>query len=201
MKEQTSEKADPITRTTRCVNEDELAEAAAQARRLDKVQVPARKGWATRKVLDVTVDTENLEVRISVSGGRRVTATAFSEASELTTDKSDQVTLHELGHRMEHTNPRVLWMQEVFYRRRTTDHEHGGLTETVSYRGSAEEWVRPDGFVDDYIGKDYQGRAYEVLSVGMESIFGGSRGALVGADHERVDHDHRAFVLGLLATT
>lgn len=75
----------------------------------------------------------------------------------------------------------------------------------------------PDGFVVPYVGRVYDepeptifsmfgpppepvGDAYEVLSVGMEAAFGGRYGGLQGHGRWKPDEDHRAFVLGVLAT-
>lgn len=42
--------------------------------------------------------------------------------------------------------------------------------------------------------------AFEVMSVGMDSIMGGRQGALIGVGGYKADSDYRNFVLGVLAT-
>jgi hypothetical protein len=37
------------------------------------------------------------------------------------------------------------------------------------------------------------------MAVGIESLFSGHLGGLVGTGKNRVDHDHRGFVLGTMA--
>ena len=178
---------------------EELAERLAEYEVGAKVDVWAKGRFAKRKVLAVTVDEDDLSFTVEIEGGRVTTARTYTSASELTTDKSKRVTIHEVAHRMEHTNPEVLALEGAFYRRRVTSDE-GEIEPTTSYMGSRRERVRSDGFVDPYVGKDYDGgRAYEVLSVGMEAVFAGSMGSLLGVDHRAADLDHRAFVLGLLA--
>lgn len=191
-------KAEPQKRTVRARTPEELAERLADYKVGEKTDVWARGRFAKRKVLAVTVDEDDLSFTVEIEGGRVTTARTYTSASELTTDKSERVTIHEVAHRMEHTNPDVLSLESAFYRRRVTG-DDGEIEPTTSYMGSRRERVRSDGFVDPYVGKDYDGRAYEVLSVGMEAVFAGSMGGLIGVDHRAADPDHRAFVLGLLA--
>ena len=193
-------KAEPQKRTVRARTPEELAERLADYKVGEKTDVWARGRFAKRKVLSVTVDEDDLSFTVEIEGGRVTTARTYTSASELTTDKSERVTIHEVAHRMEHTNPDVLALESAFYRRRVTG-DDGEIEPTTSYMGSRRERVRSDGFVDPYIGKEYGDppRAFEVLSVGMESVFAGSMGGLLGVDHRASDLDHRAFVLGLLA--
>ena len=64
-----------------------------------------------------------------------------------------------------------------------------------------------DSFADAYMGKRYYRsngeenmRHYEVLSTGVEAIFHGEYGGLVGVGRVAADTDMRAFALGVLAT-
>lgn len=113
---------------------------------------------------------------------------------------------HELAHRFEWTVPGITRLEESWLERRTTD-PATGEREPLSLiypngRGRmGMERGRRDAFVSHYMGKEYQGRgSREVLSMGMESLFAGSHGGLVGAAGYEADHDMRAFVLGVLAT-
>lgn len=184
----------PINHHHRCLDADDLSEVVARYRVGDKHEIYAGRRTVKRKIIAVEVDEENLEVSISFDPGRQTKVVGTEVASVVTTDKSPRVTVHEMAHRMEYTNPRITQMESTFYRRRTEGEEARRYT-----HGEADEIVRPDGFVDEYIGKDYEHNAFEVLSMGMESVFAGSNGALLGISHDRADLDHRAFVLGLIA--
>lgn len=165
-----------------------------------KIPVWTRGGWRNRKIISVEANDKHDNIVVTYEGGvRQVTERAYGVA-ELTTDKSPSTTMHETAHRMESANPRVLRLESAFYQRRTSDAE-GRQEATVRYRnGGRGERVRPDGFVEEYIGKDYQGTAYEIMSVGMEGVFHGRYGALQGIGHKTADLDYAAFVLGTLAS-
>lgn len=80
-------------------------------------------------------------------------------------------TFHELGHALEARNP-VLHQQLVdFLKRRTEGEALQPLRKLVKGSGyRKDEMARPDKFMDPYIGKDYQGKATEVLSMGLQLI-------------------------------
>lgn len=123
--------------------------------------------------------------------------------------------IHEYGHRQERLSPQVNEICQTFLARRTTDadgerhalhryHASGkpGPATMEKLRSSRQEWVRPNGFVDQYIGKEY-GRSTqnsEVFTVGMEGVFAGRYGGLRGAGNHRADPEHRDLILGVLAT-
>ncbi|GAA2030952.1 hypothetical protein GCM10009720_09020 [Yaniella flava] len=111
-------------------------------------------------------------------------------------------TAHEMSHRFEKVVPGIGDMEEAFLKRRTT-HENGQREDLIDlYPGNGvREVARPDNFVTSYIGKEYgRKNAHEVLSVGVEAVFSGKYGGLVGAGRYEADTDHRAFVLGAMAT-
>lgn len=138
------------------------------------------------------------------------TDTKYNSVSELTINPVGslagrgahfEVTAHELGHRFEHTVPGITALEEDFLARRTTDPETGEREPLANLYGTSKEQARADGFATAYIGKEYKNSPYrEVLSMGVESLFSGSQGGLVGAGHYRADPDMRAFVLGVMAT-
>ena len=110
--------------------------------------------------------------------------------------------VHEFSHRLEVENPALYAATHEFRRRRTT--EVDGTQEPLRHygnRGSGEK-VRPDGFVDSYIGKYYKfGNYTEVFSTGVEALFCGRFGGLVGdGDVARTDLEHRNLILGLFAS-
>lgn len=96
--------------------------------------------------------------------------------------------IHELGHRFERTSNLIKW-EKIFYDRRTQGEElvwMGG-------RYDKSEVTRKDNFIHPYIGKDYEGKAYEVVSMGFQYAF---------TDLEKLlqDEDYAKFIFGLLTT-
>lgn len=127
--------------------------------------------------------------------------------------------IHELGHHMESLHDdRLTSLGQAFLARRTTAggsrqpltgyHQCGDdrAPSSPAALGAAgeeggAEWVRPDGFVDPYVGREYSHRQHtEVFSTGMEGTFAGRFGGLVGRGGYRPDVEHRHFTLGVLAT-
>ncbi len=107
--------------------------------------------------------------------------------------------VHESSHRFESTVPGIMAVEAEFVRRRATT-EDGLAPLRPLYAGrSRAEVARDGGFVSKYVGKEYTSGHREVLSVGMESIFAGEYGGLVGVAGRAPDLEHRAFVLGALA--
>jgi hypothetical protein len=99
------------------------------------------------------------------------------------------VALHEMTHRMEYTvgNGKIVRLETEFYRRRTWGEE-------LSWLGPGygkEEKTRRDNFASPYMGKDYGGGAWEIMTMGTESLFYDSH-------NMANDPDFRQFVLGVL---
>lgn len=143
-----------------------------------------RASWTVVRQVDQTVRRVVAEITVP-SPGRW-----GSEAS--------RVGVHELTHRLEETNPHLVHIEQAFLARRCRD-ESGKQTPLRPYGRSRSEKVREGGFADPYVGKWYQAGFTEVLSTGTEAVFHGSYGGLVGDRDSHPDHDHRAFVLGMLA--
>ncbi|MCZ4589663.1 hypothetical protein O4328_39525 [Rhodococcus opacus] len=113
-------------------------------------------------------------------------------------DESRRIAIHEMSHRMEAINPRI-GPACISFRDRRTSNPDGTLHPKQRY--AKTEVVRPDEFVDVYVGKDYKSTVHsEVMSMGMESVFGGSHGGLQGHHGYRADPEHRNLILGLCAT-
>ena len=74
---------------------------------------------------------------------------------------------HELGHRFERTVPGVLEAEKTFYARRTA----GESLQWLGGRYDYSEKSRFDKFLDTYMGKDYGGTAYELVSMGFEHAY------------------------------
>ena len=75
--------------------------------------------------------------------------------------------IHELGHWLEDMNPKVHESIMAFYKERTKGE---GLVHLLDGYG-AGELTRKDKFIDAYMGKDYEGTASEILSMGLENFY------------------------------
>lgn len=130
------------------------------------------------------------ESDLVVSGGDR---------SKIKTDPDGFATaIHELGHHLEHVDPRIRALEWAFYQRRTRAAGYGIQEREFAFpRGSGygrHETYRKDGFLESYMGKTYGNgprSSYEVFTMGLESIWTGSY---------ELDQEMREFILGLLAT-
>lgn len=110
---------------------------------------------------------------------------------------------HEFGHRMEQVLPnRILVRQEeAFLKRRTAKINENWFTNMVPV--NEKEFVHSGGFVAPYVGKEYfDGKRYEVFTTGVQALYTGEYGGLVGVStqYTEPDMDHRNFILGILAT-
>jgi hypothetical protein len=140
----------------------------------------------------------------------------YYEASRI--HNAEAVAYHEFSHRAELVvaNDAITRLEKSFLERRTTDTD--GKREQLSsiYPNNKDgigEVGRRDNFIDHYMGKEYLSTKHkEVLSMGVESIFSGKRGGLVGmewtsdminpkkGEWTKSDNDYRAFCFGVLAT-
>lgn len=77
---------------------------------------------------------------------------------------------HEMGHRYEVLYPEIVKIEKQFYDRRTAGEELTWLG--LGYDKS--EKTRRDHFVSPYMGKDYGGDAFELVSMGMEGLYCGT---------------------------
>ncbi|EJL45703.1 phage putative head morphogenesis protein, SPP1 gp7 family [Brevibacillus sp. CF112] len=103
-----------------------------------------------------------------------------------------RVAIHELGHRMEHLRPEIRKLEYQFYQRRTA----GEQLQWLGGNYAKSEKARFDNFQHKYMGKDYGNRDdsyYELLSMGMESLFWGRNDVDLTADV-----DYYNFILGVL---
>lgn len=115
--------------------------------------------------------------------------------SQITLDGTVTTAIHEFGHRVERTTPGVLELEKAFYDRRTA----GETLRPLGAGYSRSERSRPDQFFSAYSGKDYEGQAYELLSMGAEAVTGAGQSR--NPEYAKIDEDYEAFVLGILATT
>lgn len=95
--------------------------------------------------------------------------------------------IHELGHRMEHVLKPILKQEQEFYKRRTDGEKLQWLGK--GYRKN--ELTRKDDFINPYMGKDYGGSAYELVSMGFELAYTNPIKLLK-------DEDMAAWIYGML---
>ena len=117
---------------------------------------------------------------------------AISGSTEI---ESLRCAIHELGHRLEASNPQVLALEKEFYERRTAGESLESLQTLTGNSGySIDERSRRDKFLDAYMGKDYGGNAYELVSMGLEMLY--------TEPYELVkDPDYAKFILGIVTLT
>lgn len=82
------------------------------------------------------------------------------------------VFIHELGHIIEHQRPDVLAMSVAYLERRCAGETPQPMNQLQpGYAYEDGEMARPDRFIDPYTGKDYGGKASEVLSMALQSLY------------------------------
>lgn len=171
-----------------------------------------------------------VEVRTTadkVKGMRRASELVVDDVDEGCVAPGVSTAIHEYGHRAERVQPMVNQVMRTFLARRTSFESDGarhplttlfadadearritppataGLLATgpKAADGRLLEFTRSDGFADAYIGKQYPDTGNsEAFSMGMEGVFAGRFGGLVGAGGCRADVEHRDLILGVLAT-
>lgn len=174
---------------------------------------PRGRGWEQAEIMDSVYDEEaktyNMQ-KVTVwrrqTKERRMVGSSKAELlvdstkGGLVNDEGYDSAVHEFAHRVEDSDvPFLREMQDAFYRRRTE--VDGVPMERVRLYKGKNEFAIPDSFASDYMGKRYeQVKHFEVLSTGMEAVFGNAYGGLVGLGGKNPDHDMRNFILGLLAS-
>lgn len=124
--------------------------------------------------------------------------------------------VHEFSHRVENVvRPApvsgsapavgVAALEALFLKRRTTFEDANGnmvrqKMERIAEKGAmSKEYCRPDHFPERYMGKEYKGDNFELLSLGMEALFAGRTGGFIGIGRHDSDRETRDFILGTLA--
>lgn len=85
---------------------------------------------------------------------------------------SFRTTLHEMMHRQEGISDAIIKAEKEFYEYRTKGEallKLKDVTGNSGYRDS--ETTRVDNFLEPYMGKDYGGRNYELLSMGADTLY------------------------------
>lgn len=104
-------------------------------------------------------------------------------------DDARNTAVHEVGHRMEYTLSGIVDAEKRFYEERTK----GEQAEWLGYGYARNERTRRDDFVSAYMGKDYGGTAYELVSMGFEGVIGFTNRVDLSKDE-----DMRDWITGIL---
>lgn len=106
--------------------------------------------------------------------------------SEGTKQHKRATAIHELGHRFEDIVQKILDTEAEFYKRRTYRQQ---LKQLEGY--DTGEVAKKDKFIDPYMGKWYDGDAYELVSMGFELAY---------TDPEKLstDPDYQEWIYGIL---
>lgn len=119
-------------------------------------------------------------------------------------DYQKAVAYHEFGHRIEAVlSDKILTRQEKAFLKRRAGKTDENFYENMINVGTKDEYAHEGKFISKYVGRDYYNENnYEVFTTGIEALYGGSYGGLVGNSitFREQDLDHRGFVLGTLAT-
>ncbi|MFC4014622.1 SNF2-related protein [Nonomuraea purpurea] len=110
-------------------------------------------------------------------------------------NSATRASVHELGHHMEKIVPGLLEAERAFLWARTSTGPVGERerTPTIQTNNGADTLYAHDGGFDlPYSGREYSTGFFELFTVGMESLMGGSA-------HLDQDDDYRAFTFGALA--
>ena len=174
---------------------------------------PRGRGWEQAEIMDSVYDAETQTYSMQKTTvwrrqtkERRMVGSSKAELlvdgtkGNLTGGEGYDSAVHEFAHRVEDSNvPFMREMQDVFYRRRTE--VDGVPMERVRLYKGKNEFAIPDSFTADYMGKRYeQAQHFEIMSTGMEAVFGNNYGGLVGLGGKNPDHDMRNFILGMVAS-
>jgi hypothetical protein len=129
-----------------------------------------------------------------------ITISKDGSTSPLSQNSGFRVALHEFAHRVEDTTPAVRHYEQAFLSRRA-----GLRSDTpeqlTAIHGRSKERGYKDNFTNHYMGRVYESGSRELLSMGMEAVFSGTEGGLVGAGDHKADADYKRFILGMLASS
>lgn len=137
--------------------------------------------------IEKSVKHSNLQISKTGRGYYKHSTFTLKTSGNTPTDLLE-TSIHELGHRFERTQG-LLSNETVFYARRTK----GESLEWLGKGFRNDEMTKKDNFLDPYIGKDYGGSAYEVVSMGFQYAYT-DLGLLLE------DEDFAQFIFGLLST-
>lgn len=110
------------------------------------------------------------------------------------------VARHEIGHAMEHNLDNLIRLEKEFYERRTQGEKLVRLVDL--FPGSSygrDEKTRVDQFIEPYMGKPNPSGAFELLTMGVQVLFGDPSINKYAAKAWADDTDFLDFILGLLS--
>ena len=79
--------------------------------------------------------------------------------------------IHELLHRQENIDPAILKAEEEFYKSRTAGEALQRLSDVAGAGYKSNEVTRVDHFINPYMGKDYKGKSFELLTMGADTLY------------------------------
>lgn len=153
----------------------------------------------------IDVSNKHGDMRIVFTAGR---AQYDPYLSEVQIGVDVDVARHELAHRMESVVPGLLGLEERFFKFRTGDNPtFRSLNELVGSKNQYRdnEVADPDQFFNPYVGKDYKGVAYEIMSVGVQHVYRhlvtkmSTQGDMIQTQ-KLMDDEYIDFVLGAMMT-
>lgn len=144
----------------------------------------ARGPWTVSKVSRGYYSDWERKIALSTYGAGGAKATA----------------IHEIGHGVQYTNARVSNAEHLFHRQRTTVNGVREPNRALYNRSRPKERGRPDKYPDVYSGREYPGRAREVLTTTAESIFSPVASARPGGYRGYADQEMTNWLLGAMAT-
>lgn len=123
--------------------------------------------WIKRSIDYGTMTTKKVKRGYYQHG--KVAELAISEKTGLYSPF--RTAIHELAHRQEYINADILNAEKEFFLRRTAGEEYVKLRDVTKINYQHSEITKVDNFIDPYMGKDYGGQAYELLSMGLETLY------------------------------
>lgn len=146
--------------------------------------------------LDVSASQENFT--IAQSNGRSETLFNGDINIDIDSPTIFKTFIHEFMHRNEILNKNIVELEKKYYESRTQNDTLERLNQIPGYEDlhySDIERVKKDNWLNAYMGKDYRGRAFEILSMAIPSILL-NEGLW---DINTLDLETRHFALGILS--
>ena len=106
-------------------------------------------------------------------------------------EENDNSAIHEVGHSMERAIKGMLQQERNFYEYRTHG-EKAIRINTIAEGYSKNEVTKLDNFEDFYMGKDYGGTDFELISMGFEWVLGSDEDCFIA------DEEMERWIVGLL---
>lgn len=147
---------------------------------------------ATYYPRDWITGTKALDARLTK--GRGFFEQRAGAGGKVNIDDDLGTAIHELGHAQEWRDPRISSAEQAFYEWRVRARSWDGERERATNLGRGyrrAESARSDEFSDRYMGKTYDGRFYELLTMGLDSLW--------RTGSHTLDEEYRQFILGILA--